>query len=385
MSLIKVNRAVELRLYPTQHQQEYFAKVFGCTRKVWNLALAECIDSYKITGKFQHRSYTDYYDEYPYLKEVETQALCQSHCDLRTAFKNRFSKTAKRQTGFPKFKSKRSKQSYRTCMPSSTALGNKTVKIPKIGEVKFHAKPKIGDNWKLKSITISKSPSGKYHASLLYEFFTEESQVELDINNSIGLDYQSNGLFVDNQGNQPNYPRYFRLAESKLAKEQRKLSLMKLGSNNYNKQRLKVAKIHEKIANQRKDFLHKLSYDFANKYDYVFVEDINLQSISQFGHLGKSTHDNGFGMFRTYLGYKMAERSKVFYKIDRWFPSSKTCSVCGCYHADIVNSLDVRDWVCPDCGSVHNRDINAANNIRNKGMNDITAGTAGLASLCCEH
>ena len=382
--MIKVNRAVELRLYPTEPQKEYFAQVFGCTRKVWNLALAECIDNYKTTGKFQHRSYKDYYDEYPYLKDVEAQALCQSHNDLHTAFKNRFSKTTKHQTGFPKFKSKRSKQSYRTCMPSCNALNDKTVKIPKIGDVKFRAKPQVGADWKLKSITVSKSSSGKYHASLLYEFFIEEPKIELNINNSVGLDYQSNGLFVDNQGNQPNYPRYYRLSESKLAKEQRKLSLMTFGSNNYYKQKLKVAKIHEKIANQRKDFLHKLSYDFANKYDYIFVEDINLQSISQFGHLGKSTSDNGYGMFRTFLAYKMADRGKVLHKIDKWFASSKTCSTCGCYHPELVDSLSVREWTCPDCDITHNRDINAAINIRNKGILDvITVGTTGLASLCC--
>lgn len=379
--MIKVNRAIKLRLYPTKEQQIYFAQVFGCTCKVWNLALAECIDNYKTTGKFQHRGYKDYYDEYPYLKDVEAQALCQSLNDLHIAFKNRFSKTSKRQTGFPKFKSKRSKQSYRTCMPSVNALGVKTIKIPKVGKVCFHAKPHIGDSWKLKSITVSKSSTNKYYASLLYEFFIEEPQVKLDINNSVGLDYQSNGLFIDNQGKQPHYPRYFRLTESKLAKEQRKLSHMKYDSNNYHKQRLKIAKIHEKIANQRKDFLHKLSYEFASKYDYIFVEDINLQSIAQFGHLGKSTCDNGFGMFRTFLSYKMADQGKIFHKIDKWFPSSKTCSVCGCYHADIVINLSIREWTCPDCGTTHNRDINAAINIHNKGMLDITVGTAELACL----
>lgn len=383
--MIKVNRAVELRLYPSKEQREYFNKVFGCARKVWNLALAECIDNYKTIGKFQHRGYKDFFDEYPFLEEVEAQALCQSLNDLHSAFKNRFSKTAKRQTRFPKFKSKRGKQSYRTCMPSPIALCKKAVKIPKIGKVRFRAKPRVGEDWKLKSITVSKSPSGKYHASLSYEFYIEESQVKLDINNSVGLDYQSNGLFIDNQGNQPYYPRYYRLAESKLVKEQRKLSHMKKGSNNYQKQRLKVAKVHEKIANQRKDFLHKISYELTSKYDYIFVEDINLQSVSQFGKLGKSTNDNGFGMLRTFLSYKMLRRGKIFHKIDRWFPSSKTCSVCGCYHPEIVDSLSIREWTCPDCGTIHDRDINAANNIRNRGIKDITAGTAELASLCCGH
>ena len=146
---------------------------------------------------------------------------------------------------------------------------------------------------------------------------------------------------------------------------------MKYGSNNYHKQRLKIAKIHEKIANQRKDFLHKLSYEFANKYDYVFVEDLNMQTISKFLHLGKSTSDNGFGMFRGMLSYKLQDRGKVFHKIDKWFASSTTCSNCGTKHKDIVNSLAVRKWTCLDCGTKHNRDINAAINIRNQGMLEI--------------
>lgn len=383
--MMKVNRAIELRLYPTQSQREYFAKVFGCTRKVWNLALAECINSYQESGKFEHQSYTAYYDALPYLQEVETQALSQSHVDLHTAFKNRFSKTAKKQTGFPKFKNKRSKQSYRTCMPSPTALEETTVKIPKIGRIKYRGKPRVGEDWKLKSITISKSKAGKYHASLLYEYYVEEPQVELDIENSIGLDYVSNGLYVDNQGRQPNYSKFYREAEAKLAKEQRKLSHMTKGSRNYEKQRLVVAKCHEKIANQRKDYLHKLSHILAETYDYVFVEDIDMKAISQFGHLGKATNDNGYGMFRKFLAYKLADRGKVLYKIDKWFASSKTCSNCGSYHPELVDSLSVRTWICPDCGTEHDRDVNAANNIRNKGIEEIrTAGTAEIASLCCE-
>ena len=131
--------------------------------------------------------------------------------------------------------------------------------------------------------------------------------------------------------------------------------------------------------------MHKLSFNLANKYDYVFVEDINLQSIAQFRHLGKSTNDNGFGIFKSFLAYKMADRGKVFHKIDKWFPSSKTCSVCGCYHPELVDSLSVREWTCPDCGVKHDRDINAANNIRNKGINDRTVGTTEIASLCCSH
>ena len=382
--MIKQNKVVELRLYPTKEQQILLNKTFGCCRKVYNLALAESIESYKQTGKFTHRWYNAYKEDYPFLNEVEAQALNQSLQNLKSAFKNRFSRTTKRQTGFPKFKSKRNKQSYRTCMPAKDALQDKYLKIPIIGKVRFRAKPKVNNDWKLKSITISKSATGKYHASLLYEFYVEEQHADLNVYNSIGLDYKSNGLFVDNQGNKPDYPKFYKQYEQKLAFEQRKLSHMQYGSNNYYKQKLKVAKIHEKIANCRKDFLHKLSYSYANRYDYIFVEDLNMKTVSKFLHLGKSTNDNGFGMFRSMLNYKLQDRGKVFHKIDKWFPSSTTCSNCGTKHKDIVNSLAVREWTCPICDCYHDRDINAAINIRNCGIKE-TVGTTGLACLSLVH
>ena len=382
--MIKQNKAVELRLYPNKEQQVLLNKTFGCCRKVYNLALAEAIESYNQTSKFTHKWYTAYKEEYPYLNAVEAQALNQSLQNLKAAFKNRFSKTAKQQTGFPKFKSKRSKQSYRTCMPAKDALQNKHLKIPIIGKVRFRAKPRVNDNWKLKSITVSKSATGKYHASLLYEFYIEEQQTELNITNSVGLDYKSNGLFVDNQGNKSDYPKFYRLYEQKLAAEQKKLSHMQYGSNNYFKQKLKVAKIHEKTVNCRKDFLHKLSYSYANRYDYIFVEDLNMQTISKYLHLGKSTNDNGFGMFRTMLSYKLHDRGKVFHTIDKWYASSTTCSNCGTKHNDIVNSLAIREWTCPICDCYHDRDINAAINILNRGIEE-TVGTTGLACLSLVH
>ena len=381
--MIKQNKAIELRLYPNKEQQILLAKTFGCCRKVYNLALAESIESYKQNGKFKHSNYTTYREQFPFLGEVEAQALNQSLQNLKSAFKNRFSKTAKRQTGFPRFKSKHGKQSYRTCMPSPNALQDKYLKLPIIGKVRFRAKPRVNEDWKLKSITVSKSSTEKYHASLLYEFYIEEPHVELNIHNSIGLDYKSNDLFVDNQANEPDYPKFYRMYEQKLAFEQRKLSHMKKGSNNYYKQKLKVAKVHEKIANCRNDFLHKLSYLYAETYDYVFVEDLNMQTVSRFLHLGKSTSDNGFGMFRNMLNYKLHDRGKVFHKIDKWYASSTTCSNCNTKHKEIVNSLVIRKWTCPTCGYSHDRDINAAINIRQQGIKELTVGTTGLACLCC--
>lgn len=378
--MLKQNRAIELRLYPNKEQQVLLNKTFGCVRKVYNLALAECIELYQETKLFKHSGYPTYVEQYDYLNEVEKQALCQSLNDLNIAFKNRFSKTSKKQSGFPKFKSKKSRQSYRTCQPSKNALGEHTLKLPKIGKVRFRAKPKVGADWKLKSITISMSATGKYHASLLYEFYVEEPIKVLDVNNSIGLDYSSHDFYVDNQGIRANYPKFYRVYEHKLAKEQRKLSHCKKGSNNYYKQKHKVALVHEKITNCRKDFCHKLARQLSNQYDYIFVEDVDLKAISQALKLGKSTLDNGFGMFRNILNYKLSEQGKRLIVIDKWTPTSTACSNCGAYHKDIVNSLAIREWICPDCGAKHNRDVNAAKNIRSVGIK--TVGTTGLACVC---
>ena len=181
----------------------------------------------------------------------------------------------------------------------------------------------------------------------------------------MGLDYASHSFYVDSQGREANYPKFYRNAQTALSKEQRKLSLTKYGSNNYEKQRVRVAKIHEHIANQRKDWLHKLSFELVELYDYICVEDINMQNMAQSLKLGKSTNDNGFGLFRTFLAYKLAERGKQLVKIDKWFPSSKMCRFCGCVNKDL--KLSDRVWTC-ECGAILNRDENAAINIMNVGL-----------------
>ena len=191
----------------------------------------------------------------------------------------------------------------------------------------------------------------------------------MDIENSIGLDYSSHDFYVDNFGNRANYPKFYRTYQDKLAKEQRKLSKMKLHSNNYEKQKIIVAKIQEKIHNCRFDFLHKLSTELANTYDYIFVEDINLRGLAQCLKLGKSTNDNSFGKFRELLKYKMYERGKVLHKICKWEPTSQVCNVCGCKNTEVKN-LAIRDWICQDCGAKLDRDVNAAINIRKSGILD---------------
>ena len=234
------------------------------------------------------------------------------------------------------------------------------------------------DSWKLKSVTVSETPSGKYYASVLYEY---ESQVpKVTPANILGLDYSSPYLYIDSNGNEPDYEKPFRKYHDKLAKEQRKLSEMALKAKaagrklsdcrNYQKQKRKVAKTHEKIANCRKDALHKLSRQLANNYDAVAVEDLNMRAMSQGLNLGKATMDNGYGMFVVFLKYKLEEQGKQLIVIDKWYPSTKTCSCCG---NTKPMRLSDREYVCPECGLVIDRDINAAINIRNEAMRMLKA------------
>ena len=378
-----MNRGFKFLIQPTKDQQQKFINTFGCCRFVWNKILNDRQEAYKQGIKF-NKTLAQYKTEFPFLKDVDSLALNATANRVNFAYKNFFGKRAK----FPKFKSKkRFKQTYTTNnlygstnSKGSIQIQDNKIRIPKIGWVKIKLHRQLPKDYEIKHITISYY-SGKFYVSINVQYEPQIVSKKLDVQNSIGLDYKSDSLYVDNQGNKPDYPKFFRLYESKLAFEQRKLSHMKRGSSNYYKQKLKVAKIHEKIANCRKDFLHKVSYSLANTYDYVFVEDLNMQNMSKYLHLGKSTNDNGFGMFRSMLNYKLQDRGKVFHKIDKWYASSTTCSNCHTKHKEIVNSLAVRKWTCPTCGCSHDRDINAAINIRNRGIKE-TVGTTGLACEC---
>ena len=297
---------------------------------------------------------------------MDSQALKYVKMHLETAYSNVF----KNNKGFPRFKSKkRSKKAYTTYQSYIRIEGNK-LKLPKLGFVKIKLTRKIPDDYRLVSVTVSQSASGKYYASICYEYENQVQMIDpskVYKENSIGLDYSMKSLYIDSNGMEANYPRYYRLMESKLVREQRKMSHMKLGSNNRNKQRVRVAKIHEKIHNQRLDFLHKLSTLLINNYDLICIEDINLQDMSKSLHFGKSIHDNGFGMFRDMLTYKLHDRGKEIVKIGKFYPSSQICHVCGYRNHDLT--LDIREWTCPECNTNHDRDVNAAINILNEGFN----------------
>ena len=371
MPTVKLNRAIKYRAYPTEEQTVLLAKTFGCVRFVWNRMLTDAQTFLNETGVLFIPTPAKYKKEFPFLKEVDSLALANTQLDLKAANKRHLDD---KKVGAPQLKSKhKSKMSYTTnnqamhCKDGSFkdtifVVGN-IVHLPKVGNLKIkkHCSPK--DDWRLKAATVSCTRTG---ISLLYEFEEDIQPVAATKENSLGLDYSSHDFYVDSNGDVANYPRFYRKTETKLAKEQRKLSHMKYGSNNYNQQLQKIRLLQEHTANQRKNFCHTLSTAIAKQYDAVFVEDINLRGMAGSLKLGKSTNDNGFGMFRTMLEYKLTSQGKTFAKIDRWYPSSKTCSVCGLIKDDLT--LADRSWTCSGCGTTHNRDHNAAINIRNVGL-----------------
>ena len=372
------NKAVKYRIYPTTEQKIMFSKTFGCCRKVYNLMLADKIESYKATGKFAPVTPAKYKKDYPYLKEVDSLALANKQQDLQAAFHNTFNKSRKKKNGFPKFKSaKHSRKSYTTNNQKDTVaiIDNGYIKLPKVGKVKavIHRIP--DDNWVVKSATVSQESDGKYYVSVLFEFDENknENTYIADKTNAIGLDYASDGLYVDSNGNVGTNHKYYRESQDKLAKAQRKLSRMQGSrkgekkSNNYWKQHRKVNKIHRRIANQRLDNLHKISTEIANQYDVVCVESLNMRSMSNkgFGN-GKATMDNGYGMFLSMLEYKLSDRNKYLVKVDKWFPSSQICHCCGTLHPE-MKDLSIRVMDC-DCGYHIDRDQNAALNILTEGL-----------------
>ena len=366
-----MNKAIKYRLYPTNKQAELFAKTFGCCRKIWNLMLADKIEYYEATGKMLITTPAQYkkQEEYKYLKEIDSLALANVQLHLQTAYKNFF---RDKKIGFPKFKSaKHSRKTYTTNNQKGTvALVNNGIRLPKIGIVKAKIHRKPDTDWKIKSATISQDKDDKFYVSVLFEFDKTINQVPI-LGNAIGLDYKSDGLYADSNGNVCGSPKYYRKSQKKLVRLQRQLSRKEKDSNNRNKARLKVARLQKHTSNQRLDFLHKKSTEIANQYDVVCVESLDMKNMSNkgFGN-GKATLDNGYGMFLTMLDYKLADRGKYFVKVDKWYPSSQICYACGKQHKEMKNLL-TRQFVC-ECGYKNDRDINASLNIKKEGLRLLT-------------
>ncbi|GAM14306.1 mobile element protein [Mesobacillus selenatarsenatis SF-1] len=329
--MARQNKAYKFRLYPNDEQALIFRKTFGCVRFVYNKMLAERKETYELLKddeealkKMKHPTPAKYKKEYEWLKEVDSLALANAQLNLDNAYKAFFKGNAK----FPKYKSKRHKQSYTTnVVNGNIQLLDGHIKLPKMKMVKIRQHREIPAEYKIKSCTVSTTSSGKYYISILTEYKKEIESKEIE--KIVGLDFAMDGLFVDSEGEKANYPKFYRQMLDKLAIEQRNLSRKKKGSLNWNKQRIRVAKIQERVANQRKNFLHHKSKELVTNYDAVVIEDLDMKGMSQALKFGKSVADNGWGMFTSYLKYKLKEQGKQLIKIDKWFPSTKTCSSCG--------------------------------------------------------
>ena len=364
--MAKQNKAYRFRLYPTKEQALLIGKTFGCVRFVYNKMLAERIETYELLKddkdalkKLKHPTPAKYKKEYEWLKEVDSLALANAQLNLEKAYKAFFKGNAK----FPKFKSKRHRQSYTTNVVNrNIELLDGHIKLPKLKMVKVKQHREIPMEHIIKSCTISMTSSGKYYISILTEYEKETEQKE--IQHVVGLDFAMNGLFVDSEGEKANYPKFYRQMLDALAIAQGKLSRKKKGSSNWHKQRIRVAKVQEKVANQRRNFLHHKSKELADQYDAVIIEDLDMKGMSKSLRFGKSVTDNGWGMFTTFLQYKLKEQGKQLIKIDKWFPSTKTCS--NCSHVKEL-SLSERTYRC-SCGLTLDRDYNAARNIKKEGI-----------------
>lgn len=369
-----MNKAIKYRIYPNNEQKIFFSKTFGCCRKIWNLMLASREDAYNNDKTKIRPTPAMYKKDYPFLKEVDSLALANVQRDLEKTYKRYFTIKG---TGFPKYKSKKhSNSSYTTNNKDGTislSFDTKTIRLPKVGRVKavLHRTPR--NNWRLKSATVSMTNDGKYYCSILFEYDDDICIAAFPEQNAIGLDYKSDGLYVDSNGKVCGSPKFYRKGQSRLTKAQRKLRHKQKDSNNYRKACAKIAKENIHIANQRKDYLHKHSTEIANRYDMVCVESLNMIALSNKGfHNGKATMDNGYGMFLSMLNYKLADKGKFLVRIDKWYPSSQTCSCCGFIQPE-VKKLSIRRWTCHNCGTIHDRDINAAINIKNEGIRQFLA------------
>jgi len=366
-----INKAYSFRLYPSNKQIEPLAQNFGSCRFVYNYILRKRIDFYA-ENKGKKKQGLTYHDtaimltqlknlpEYVWLKGVNSQSLQQSLRRLDIAYNNFFNKRAE----FPRFKKKNSKQSFLVPQRFNIDTKKGILHIPKFEPIKIVLHREI--EGAMKSINISKTPSGKYFASILCE--VEKTIKPKKKGKQIGIDLGLKSFFVASDGETVDSPQYLRKSETKLKRLQQILSRRKKGSNRRNKARMNVARIHEKIVNQRKDFLHKLSHRLVSENQAIFAEDLNVKGMTANHHLAKSVSDSGWSEFVRQLKYKSEWNGVYFGQIDRFFPSSKRHFSCGWINDNL--SLKDREWTCK-CGQVVNRDFNAAQNILLFGLKSI--------------
>ena len=400
MSTIYISR--KFQIFPNEQQKKIINDTFGCCRFMWNKLLEKLSETFfneEVSDKIVNCC--DIVSEHPFLDKSNKDLVIDRHAmsNEKTFLKQAYSRMWKiyrknkdiwkfrkdgKPVGFPRFKKKTNKQSYTNYNVGRGMQINwndRLMKLPVIGWTKFsHREKQHTKHWILRHVTISKSSSNKYYISMCYYYeddrdgisgkcFVMNPKLELNL---LGLDYSSKSLYVDSDGNSANYPRYYRKSQTHLRMLQKKLSRQTKHGKNYEKTRVKLAKLHEHISNQRYDFLHKLSGSITKNYDVIGVEDINMRNIGRSLKLGKSTYDNSFGMFRTMLQYKQDRQPfHIVVRADMWFCSSKMCHRCGYVKKDL--SLDDRVYQCPSCGLTIDRDHNAAINLRNEALRQINS------------
>lgn len=378
-----MKKGLEIRLYPSKEQRVHIDRTLGCSRFVYNHVLAlkkELWEDYHISFNPNLKSFKE---EWKFLTKVPSQALANSYMDCLQAFNNFFislKNNKKTKTCFPKFHKKGKKDSFRIAA-TKTSKGYDIriedkyhIKVPKLGLIKFKNYKNI--DWNkvhIYNITIKKTPTDKYFASLCCEL-PEKEYVEPKYE-SCGFDLGIKDFCIFDSGEVIENPKYFRTSQDKLAKEQRKLSHCTKGSNNYKKQKLKVALVHEKIKNQRKDFQHKWSRRIVNENQVIISEDLNVKGMLKNHKLAKSIQDASFSSFCNMIEYKSKELGRTYIKINTFYPSSKLCHCCG--YKNTTLELKDREWTCPNCGSYLDRDNNAAINILHEGLKILSRDTAG--------
>lgn len=366
-----VRKGYKVRIYPNEDQETLITKTIGCVRLIWNYSLMEKLEIYELYKDYpellashKYKTQADWKRDFPFLKEVDSQALATTQQELRQAFSNFYNKSH----DIPVFKNKkRQRTSYTTHTTNNNIrIEGNLIKLPKIGWVKLKKKRRdLPEGSIIKAATVKKTPTGKYFVSLRLEYEEELKEVSSDITRTIGLDFSLNAFYVDSEGKKANYPMYLHKSLKKLATLQRRLSHQVKGSAHYFEQKQKIAKLYEKITNQRNDFLHKQSRYLVNSYDVISVETLDLEAMLQNKYFSKKVIDNSYNRFLTFLKYKCEDEGKLFHQVGKYYASSKICSNCGAKKKTLP--LSQRIYSC-ECGNVIDRDLNAALNLAVEGV-----------------